>query len=125
MAERDLRFLGLIVMENRVKPETTPVIAQLRAALEAELDLNIMRMGAPLDEHALYDPRKASQLPAVDRDQLASMAFELPVARAARKRCLLLPHPVLLGTHRDMDDIVAAMTKVQRNARQLRSTSSA
>ncbi len=30
--ERGLRLLGLIVMENRVKPQTTPVVAQLRAA---------------------------------------------------------------------------------------------
>ena len=30
--ERELTFLGLIVMENRVKPQTTPVIAQLSAA---------------------------------------------------------------------------------------------
>ncbi len=30
--ERELRFLGLIVMENRLKAETTPVIGQLRKA---------------------------------------------------------------------------------------------
>ncbi len=31
-AERDVRFLGLIVMENRVKPESTPVVQLLRGA---------------------------------------------------------------------------------------------
>ncbi|XP_047121259.1 polyamine-transporting ATPase 13A3-like [Schistocerca piceifrons] len=31
-AERDLRFLGIIILENRLKPQTTPVIAELTAA---------------------------------------------------------------------------------------------
>lgn len=30
--EKDLIFLGLIVMENKLKPETTPVINELREA---------------------------------------------------------------------------------------------
>ena len=30
--EKDLSFLGLMVMENRLKPETTPVIHQLDKA---------------------------------------------------------------------------------------------
>lgn len=30
--ECDLEFLGLLVMENRLKPETTPVISQLHSA---------------------------------------------------------------------------------------------
>lgn len=30
--ERGLTFLGLIVMENRLKPETTPIIKNLKAA---------------------------------------------------------------------------------------------
>ena len=30
--EKDLSFLGLMVMENRLKPETTPVIHQLNKA---------------------------------------------------------------------------------------------
>lgn len=30
--EKDLTFLGLLVMENRLKPETTPVIHQLGKA---------------------------------------------------------------------------------------------
>lgn len=31
-AERDLRFLGIIILENRLKPQTAPVIAELTAA---------------------------------------------------------------------------------------------
>lgn len=30
--EFDLKFLGLLVMENRLKPQTTPVITQLNKA---------------------------------------------------------------------------------------------
>ncbi len=30
--EKDLTFLGLLVMENRLKPETTPIIRQLKEA---------------------------------------------------------------------------------------------
>ncbi len=30
--ERDLTFLGLLVMENRLKPETTPIIFKLKQA---------------------------------------------------------------------------------------------
>eukprot|EP00048_Salpingoeca_helianthica_P023068 m.22053 g.22053 ORF g.22053 m.22053 type:complete len:1155 (-) comp8219_c0_seq1:45-3509(-) len=30
--ERNLRFLGLVVLQNRLKPETPPIISQLRAA---------------------------------------------------------------------------------------------
>ena len=30
--ERDLEFLGLIIMENRLKPQTTPIINKMKAA---------------------------------------------------------------------------------------------
>lgn len=30
--EKDLEFLGLLIMQNTLKPETTPVIAQLQVA---------------------------------------------------------------------------------------------
>jgi magnesium-transporting ATPase (P-type) len=30
--EKDLEFLGLIIMENRLKPQTTPIINKLKAA---------------------------------------------------------------------------------------------
>ena len=30
--ENNLTFLGLLVMENRLKPETTPIIRQLKQA---------------------------------------------------------------------------------------------
>ena len=31
-AERDLRFLGFLIMRNKLKPQTTPVLRELREA---------------------------------------------------------------------------------------------
>lgn len=88
-------------------------IGQLRAALEAELDVPVLLAGGPLNESPLYDPLKALQLPKADRQRLSAMRFELPVAGEARHHWLALPHNVLMGPEKDIDDIADAVSKLK------------
>ena len=64
----------------------------------------------------VLEPRWTPQL--ADRRQLAKSPA--PVARAASDAVVTIPHEVLLGSREDMDDIVAAVAKIQEQADQLR-----
>ncbi|MEM9461353.1 MAG: DegT/DnrJ/EryC1/StrS family aminotransferase [Myxococcota bacterium] len=89
-------------------------IEQLRTALSAELDVPI-GLTIPLAQNPLYDPSKASGLPVADRQAIAAATRSLPVAQRARDQCLTLPHYVLMGSTRDQDDIVEAISKLRRS----------
>ncbi len=47
---------------------------------------------------------------------------ELPIATQADERVLTLHHPILLGTHDDLREILSAIEKIRRHARRIQDT---
>ena len=82
-----------------------PVDAVARA-LSAELGTMVNPLYVPLDRHPLL---AATRMPPAD----------LPEAERARRTCATLTHPVLLDDRTGMEDVVAAIRKVQRLAADL------
>lgn len=91
-------------------------------ALGEELNVLAHPIYQPLNTHPLYNPLSSPRAPRDPalRAALTPARFDLPQAERARRRCLTLPHPVLLDDARGMHDIVAALKKIQDNASDLR-----
>lgn len=82
-------------------------IDAIAAALSAELATMVNPVYVPLNRHRLLA-------------RLELGRYALPGAERARRTCATLTHPVLLGDHAGMEDVVAAIGKVQRHAGELR-----
>ena len=91
--------------------------AVVSEALSQELGYWIHPPYRPLDSHPLYDPRR---LPGVAESNRATALdptrFELPVAHRESARTILLHHPMLLGSQRQLEAVVEAFAKVRRCA---------
>lgn len=96
-------------------------------ALAAELRLAVEPVDRPLNDNPLYQPLLSPMLrrSGADPSVYDPRRFSLPVATGAARRCLTLPHWSLLGDHRDLEDIVAALSKVLDGCNALRGMDSA
>jgi dTDP-4-amino-4,6-dideoxygalactose transaminase len=88
-------------------------IETIAAALTAELGLPVQPIYEPLNRSPLFNPRKSPRRPRSSDSvgEYNSARFSLPVAEAARRNCLTIPHNVLLGGSREVADIVHAIEK--------------
>jgi L-glutamine:scyllo-inosose aminotransferase/L-glutamine:2-deoxy-scyllo-inosose/3-amino-2,3-dideoxy-scyllo-inosose aminotransferase len=82
----------------------------LTRALAAELGTMVSPMYVPMNRHPLLRPTLA---------RLEGVPAELPEAERALRTCATLTHPVLLDDPEGMEDVVAALRKVQRRASEL------
>jgi dTDP-4-amino-4,6-dideoxygalactose transaminase len=76
----------------------------------------------PLYRSPLFQvaPGEFPAVPVADDGTLPWLRTRCPVAeRAAYDEAVWLPHPLLLGPERDVDDIVEAVAKIQRSASEL------
>lgn len=89
----------------------------LARALSAELNLAVEPLDWPLNHSPLF-PRDHA-MPAAQAGEPASprppFRFELPVAAAAWRSTICLPHACLLGGELEIRSIVAALRKLRRN----------
>ncbi len=93
----------------------------LCAALAAELGFDVFSEAEPVYRHALYQPQTRRRY-AISREflrRIAPQRWHLPAAEEASRRLITFLHPPLMGTQGDMDDIVTAFSKVQRQASKL------
>jgi len=86
-------------------------------ALSAELDIYVEPIDTPLYRNRLYQPSKNRVYQALWGNE--GPVCELPRAERASAECFTLPHHLLLGSHDDMVDIIAAVTKVQEASKEL------
>jgi dTDP-4-amino-4,6-dideoxygalactose transaminase len=86
-------------------------------ALSAELGILAEPVDTPLNCNVLYSPLKSARTAPELRGLLDPARFDLPVAAEARQTCLTMPHRTLLGEESDMEDIAAALEKIQSVAR--------
>ena len=95
--------------------------AQLAEALTAELGTVVGRIYPPLHRHPLYSPRTKRRFRINEEhwERLDQSRVRLPVAEHAWETSLTLHHRVLLGSERDIDDIVEAVAKVARLAAEI------
>jgi dTDP-4-amino-4,6-dideoxygalactose transaminase len=96
-------------------------IEAIRRAAMAELNIYLKPIDMPLNNHILYNP---GQFPRVNREsdqmeQLCPRRFDLTNATEAAQQCLLLPHKVLLGDTRDVEEVAAALAKIKRHSKSL------
>lgn len=93
----------------------------LAEALSAELGTMVNPVYVPLHRHRLLCPTRIPRgdLTAAELARLDVTRYELAVAERARRTCLTLTHPVLLDEPAGMEDVVAAIVKVQRGAARL------
>jgi len=101
---------------------TVDAIAQ---ALAAELNTLVNPVYVPLNRHRLLCPTRIARGDMTDAEvaRLDTRRYPLPEAERARQTCATLTHPVLLDDKASMDDIAAAIVKVQRRAGDLRALS--
>lgn len=85
-------------------------------ALTAELGVLVEPIDDPLNRNRLYQPLRSPRTgqDEVWRGRLDPSRFRLPVAEAARRECITLPHSVLLGDEAMIETIAAAFEKVSR-----------
>jgi L-glutamine:2-deoxy-scyllo-inosose/3-amino-2,3-dideoxy-scyllo-inosose aminotransferase len=86
-------------------------------AVSAELGTRVRPCVVPLDVHPLYQPARHpfGRLPGWV-DQVDPRRFDLGTAHAVAGRAVVLPHPLLLASDRQVHAIVEAIDKVRRNA---------
>lgn len=96
-------------------------IGVLARALAEELSLPVEPIDSPLNANPLYQPllsphiaRLANAAEAYDPQR-----FDLPIAEAAARCCITLPHWSLLGDRSDLQDIVGAIVKIFDHRREL------
>ena len=87
-----------------------PVVARLGA----ELGFPVERVYRPLTDHPLYRPatKRTTALSAAYRAAIDPARFHLPECERAHAEVLSFHHRLLLGDHRDMDDVIRAFHKV-------------
>ncbi|MBF0290108.1 MAG: DegT/DnrJ/EryC1/StrS family aminotransferase [SAR324 cluster bacterium] len=90
-------------------------VAAISEAMSHELKLLVDRIDPPLNQHPLYDPRKSPRLKSnKERQQRYNpQLFTLPASEKAYDNCITMPHQMLLGDERDMQEIVMAFRKIQ------------
>ena len=83
-------------------------------ALSYELGTHVEPVDTPLNGNILYNPQLSRRLtPTPQAKQLLDLSrFNIPNAWDARQNCLCLPNQVLLGSDKDMEDIVTAFEKL-------------
>jgi L-glutamine:scyllo-inosose aminotransferase/L-glutamine:2-deoxy-scyllo-inosose/3-amino-2,3-dideoxy-scyllo-inosose aminotransferase len=86
----------------------------LAAALTAELKLPIQPLYEPLNQNKMFDPRRSPR-----RQQTLEVKhifdpsrFFLPIATAARRQYVGIPHNALLGGTAETEDVALAVEKV-------------
>lgn len=85
-------------------------------ALAAELGIFVIPVDPPIVDSLLYQPMKsiaAKNSPEMRR-RLDVAQFDVQHARDAHRTALRIPHRVLLGGEREVEDIVASFRKVQQ-----------
>jgi len=95
---------------------------ELVPSLAAELNADVRRVDAPLNNHPLYVPTKA---PIASRSEelrkaLEPSRFALPFATQAFAEVVTFPHPMLLSAPEDMQDVVDAFEKVRHSAPEIK-----
>jgi len=96
-------------------------IETIRRALVAELGVFVEQVDSPLNSNVLYNPLRSPRINKHDNmaARLDPGNFDLPVATRARYECLTMPHKVLLGDKRDVEDIALAFSKVKQHCEEL------
>ena len=94
-------------------------IRTIAKALSAELGVHVSPIPAPLNNHCLYNPSTSPQIKQTPSALLDPRRFNLPVAESVCANHLTFPHPVLLSGEDGVRDIVSALAKIQRCAREL------
>ncbi|WP_302051695.1 DegT/DnrJ/EryC1/StrS family aminotransferase [Photorhabdus heterorhabditis] len=90
-------------------------------AMAAELGTFIETLDAPMNSNVLYNPLLSKITNAKELIPLLDpKRFDLPFAYKAYNSSFAFLHHLLLGTTKDMDDIIAAVLKVLRNLEKLR-----
>lgn len=84
-------------------------------ALAEELNTNVNPVYRPMNRHPLYQPLKAPRGDFSEKEwqRRDCSRFATPVAEEIRATCLTLTHPVLLDDDAGMEDISAALVKIQ------------
>lgn len=90
-------------------------------AMAAELSTFIEPLDAPMNSNILYNPLLSKFANTKELiHQLNPKRFDLPFAHKAYNTSFAFLHHLLLGTHKDMDDIVSAVLKILGNMEKLR-----
>ena len=104
---------------NRSKFKGLPV-QKFRAALTAELGIEVAASYIPLNKCSLYVPlTKPARYRINDKywQDIDPSRFELPVCdRIHYEESLCIHHKILMGTRQDMDLVAGAIKKVFDNA---------
>ncbi|MBP2167389.1 L-glutamine:scyllo-inosose aminotransferase/L-glutamine:2-deoxy-scyllo-inosose/3-amino-2,3-dideoxy-scyllo-inosose aminotransferase [Erwinia toletana] len=97
------------------------LIHRVVEAMAAELGTFIETLDAPMNANILYNPLLAKTVNTQELiRQLEPKRFNLPFAHQAYNCSFAFLHHLLLGTTKDMDDIINAMLKVLRCMDKLR-----
>jgi L-glutamine:2-deoxy-scyllo-inosose/3-amino-2,3-dideoxy-scyllo-inosose aminotransferase len=97
-------------------------VAKFRAALQAELGLELEHCYEPLNDCSLYRPltKKRYRLSREHWKAIDARRFKLPVSeRAHFKESVCFHHSALMGGKKDMEMIAEAVEKVRANAAEL------
>lgn len=90
-------------------------------AMAAELGTFFETLDAPMNSNVLYNPLISKSAKTKElMDQLNPKRFDLPFAHKAYNTSFAFLHHLLLGSTKDMDDIVSAAVKVLRSINKLR-----
>ncbi len=82
-------------------------------AMAAELGTFIETLDAPMNSNILYNPLLSKMANTEElRRQLNPKRFDLPFAHKAYNTSFAFLHHLLLGTTKDMDDIISAVSKI-------------
>lgn len=93
----------------------------LARALTAELDLLVEPLDRPLPRAPLYRIDRSAVVARVPElaQRAAPNRFDTPVADAAWRSAVVLPHPCLMASPLDVEAIIAALEKVRANTDEL------
>jgi L-glutamine:2-deoxy-scyllo-inosose/3-amino-2,3-dideoxy-scyllo-inosose aminotransferase len=109
---------------NKNNFKELPVI-KFRAALTAELGIEVAASYIPLNKCSLYSPLTKPARHKLNEDYWKAIdpsRFELPVCdRIHSEESACIHHKVLMGSKADMDMIASAIMKIHDNAEQLKS----
>ncbi|MEU5977791.1 DegT/DnrJ/EryC1/StrS family aminotransferase [Streptomyces sp. NPDC047315] len=96
---------------------TEPAVADVAAALTAELGFSVLPSYAPVPANRLYAPRTRQRfaLGLAHEELIDPKRFHLPVCEDTAQRTITLHHAALLGDAEDMNDIASAVEKVLRH----------
>jgi dTDP-4-amino-4,6-dideoxygalactose transaminase len=92
-------------------------VETLVSMLSAELRFPVGRAYRPLNDNPLYRPSttRGGTYSEAYRDALRPERFSLPECERAYAECITFHHRLLLGDHRDMEDVIRAFHKIWEN----------